>query len=216
MTLVVACGLKREAGIIDRTNRDVFAVVGGGNAARLLEMLDDQVERFPGIILSAGVAGALDPSLRPGDLVVDGDPQIAAKLAGILPEVRVGRVLGSDTIVATAAEKRRRAQGGALAVDMETHVARAVATRRGLPFGVVRAISDGAEDTLPPAALAGMAPDGGVALGAVLSSLIRQPGQLPALIATARHAGLAFRRLGRAFDALYAADFDRIALNALA
>lgn len=214
MTLVVACGLKREARIIDRPGRDVFVVVGGGRTASLSANLDDQVEMFPGFILSAGVAGALDPSLRPGDLVIDGDHKVVALLARTLPQARIGPVLGSDTIVATPAAKRALA-GDAIAVDMESHVAGAVARRRGLPFGVVRAISDGVGDALPHAAQVGIGPDGEVALGAILASLARRPSQLPALIATGRQAGRAFRSLTRAFDALYTADFDRIALETL-
>ncbi len=214
MTLVVACGLKREARVIARPERDVSVVIGGGRTASLSADLDDRAEMFPGIILSAGVGGALDPSLRPGDLVIDGDPEVIALLARTLPQARIGPVLGSDAIVATPAAKRALS-GDAISVDMESHVAGAVARRRGLPFGVVRAISDGAADALPPAAQAGMGPDGDVALGAILASLARRPSQLPALIATGRQAGRAFRSLKRAFDALYAADFDRIALETL-
>lgn len=211
MTLIIACGLKREAKIVHRPGRDVFAVVGGGQAARLEADLDDMAAMFPGLIVSAGIAGALDPALRPGDVVIDGDATLVERLGVVLPDARAGGIVGGDAPAASIAAKAMlAAASGAIAVDMESHIARRVADRRGLPFAAIRAIADTAAEALPPAALVGMAPDGGMALGAVLWSLLRQPRQLPALIATGRHADAGFRALAAAFDALIAADFDRL------
>ncbi|MDR4306209.1 hypothetical protein IHQ68_06205 [Chelatococcus sambhunathii] len=118
-------------------------------------------------------------------------------------------MVGVDGIVATAAEKAAlRARTGAAAVDMESHIAERVARRHGLPFAVVRAVSDDARRSLPPAALVGMRPDGGVDLGAVLRSLAKDPAQLPALIATGRDAEKAFRALLRGFHRLRAGAGD--------
>ncbi|WP_395333068.1 phosphorylase [Novosphingobium sp. BL-8H] len=211
MTLLIACGLKREAQRLHRTGRDLFVVAGGGDSARLERELDRLASIQPGVVLSCGVAGGLARSLRPGNLVIDGDAAAVARLRSHLPEAIVGRVVGSDTIVATAAEKRDLArQSGALAADMESHIARRVATRRRLPFAAIRAIADVAEDDLPPAALVGMRADGGLALGAVLWSLARRPGQLPMLIHTGRQADQALRTLSCAFDRLVEAGFDRL------
>jgi len=213
VTLIIACGLKREARIFDRSGRDVFVVIGGGVAASLDRDLDDKAELFPGIILSCGIAGALAPSLRPGDVVIDGDAMVADRLGQVLPHAQRGGIVGSDAIAATAAEKRLlHERTGAMAVDMESHVAARVAVRKGLSFASLRVISDRAEDDLPPAALVGMRPDGGMALGAVLASLARAPRQLPALIRTGRQADQAFRGLETAFDAIIRAGIDRLAL----
>jgi hypothetical protein len=217
VTLIVACGLQREARIISRSERDVFVVTGGGQSAQLEAGLDDWAEIFPGILLSAGVAGALDPALRTGDIVIHGEAAVVSCLLHALPNAIVGEVTGSDTIVANPNQKTDLARRtGAIAVDMESHVAERLAKRRDLPFGVVRVISDTADRGLPPAALVGMRPDGGVALAAILGSLARRPGQLPDLIQTGRDAGLAFRRLSAAFDAIYAANIDRIELSEFA
>lgn len=215
MTLIVACGLKREARIYVRSGRDVLAVIGGGDAARLDRELDDTAGSRPAIILSCGIAGALASSLRPGDVVIDGDAPVADWLQRALPQAHRGGIIGSDAIVATASEKRLLSERtGALAVDMESHVAARVALRKGLPFAALRVISDRAEDDLPPAALVGMRPDGGMALGAVLASLARDPRQLSALIRTGRQAGSAFRGLAQAFDAIIRAGMDRLDLPA--
>lgn len=215
MTLIVACGLIREARVIARPGRDVLTVAGGGDSARLERELDRLAALFPSVILSSGVAGALDAALKPGDLVIDGQPDVLDHLREALPHAVVGTVIGSDKIVASPAHKRSLHRfAGAVAVDMESHVAARVAARRGLPFGVVRAISDSVGEELPPAALAGMRADGGVALGAVLASLARHPRQLAALLRTARHAGHAFRTLARAHKALARAGLDRLTLAA--
>lgn len=236
MTILVACGLTREAGIIRRTG--VIPVAGGGDPQRLEDALEDAITCFGpfSAIVSSGIAGALDPGLRSGAVVIgtlatvrpirgenreriEGDivsdaaaalkpclgrgSALADLLAQVLPHAHRGTVAGSDTIAATVAQKRTlRATTGALAVDMESHVAARVAARHDLPFMILRTISDAADDVLPPAALVGMKPDGGVALGAVLGSLVRRPAQLPALVRTGRDAGRAFRALARAWETL--------------
>jgi adenosylhomocysteine nucleosidase len=199
---VVACGLKREAKLIARGG-NVLTVAGGGDSARLERELDDIANMFPGVIVSSGLAGALDSALNPGDIVIDGDPRFVARVRSVLPEAIAGKVAGVDAVAATVARKRvLREVTGAIACDMESHIAERVARKRGRPFGVIRVISDGAETTLPPAALVGMRPDGGIALGAVLASLARDPRQLTALLRTGRQADRAFRELGRLFDVL--------------
>ena len=259
MTLLIACGLKREARIFARAGGDVIAVVGGGDAARLERGLEsaltrpdlahpdaiyphtthpntahpgegrgpvsDRSQLGPGLrrggdsgfipaqpwILSCGIAGALSPDLRTGDVVIDGDATVVALLCSVLPDAIAGRVAGGDAIIATADAKRALAtKTGAIAADMESHVVARVARARDLAFGVLRVISDTAADDLPPAALVGMRPDGEMALGAVLASLARTPGQLPALLRTGRQAGTAFAALGQAFEAIIAADVDRL------
>ena len=245
MTILVATGLRKEAAIL--SGPGVTVVAGGGNGVRLEAELEAAVSSARAI-LSCGLAGALDPSLKAGDLVIGSlspreregahaegmgrvrvagevglhnhpHPSAALRLppspAGRgtsalidtivtqLGEAHVGTIVGSDTIVASVAEKQALyAATGALAVDMESHIAARVAERHGLPFAIVRAISDTADHALPPAALVGMRPDGGMALGAVLASLARDPRQLTALIRTGRDAGRAFAALRRVRDVL--------------
>ena len=119
------------------------------------------------------------------------------------PGAQPGLIIGQDHIAASVAEKAAlHAQTGALAVDMETHIAARVAARHGLPFAAIRVISDTAHEALPPAALVGMNPDGSMALGKVLASLARTPAQLPALIRTGRNAEIAFGVLGEVGESL--------------
>lgn len=206
LTLLVATGLQREGRILAAPGLEVIA--GGGDGARLEAALERQVAAADGII-SMGIAGALAPSLRPGDWVVatavlDGSSCLATdqpwmeRLRARLPGVMAGKVLGMDAMVAEAGEKAAlHRECGAVAVDMESHIAARVARRHGIRFVVARVVSDGAHRSLPPAARLGMRPDGSMDLPAVLRSLLADPLQLPALIRTGLEAERAFRSLLR-------------------
>lgn len=205
--ILIATGLKREARIL--AGPDATVVAGGGDSARLESELAAAIAGATGIV-SMGLCGALAEGLRPGDWVVAdsvrfrGDeqsfkcnPAWTARLARGLG-ARTGAVIGSGAIIADAAEKRAaQAETGALAVDMESHVAATVAARYGLPFAVARVVSDASDRSLPKAAQAGMAADGSMDVGAVIRALAADPRQLPDLLRVGREAEVAFRALGR-------------------
>jgi hypothetical protein len=213
VTILVATGMMPEAKLMQAPGMTVIA--GGGEAARLERELEAAAGEAR-LILSSGLAGALDPKLKPGDVVLDGPATLLERLRSALPGAHVGAVLGSDVAIGSVTAKAEARRGGAIAVDMESHIARRVADRHGLPCLIARVISDGAQDELPPAALVGMKPDGGIALGAVLASLARHPGQLPALIRTGRDAQRAFRALGRLHDMLRGGGVGGLDLRQLA
>jgi hopanoid-associated phosphorylase len=175
----------------------------------LAARLEDALTRYKVAgIISVGLGGALAPALAVGDWVVaervtDGvttwqtDAAWTGRIAaGLRARARLGALAGSDVMVANAEAKAALHQAtGALAVDMESHVAARIARAHGLPFAALRVMSDAADRTLPKAALAGMRPDGGMNLAGVLSALAKSPRQLPALIRTGREADVAFRAL---------------------
>lgn len=200
---IAVCGLRSEAKAIRRGYPGIEVLAGGGDAARLERELDALLQAGPALVLSSGIAGGLDPALPCGAIVVDGDAAVVGKLMAALPGAIRAPITGQAAIAAGIASKAALRQStGAAVVDMESHIAARVARRRGAPFAAIRIISDTAHEALPPAALVGMRPDGGVALGAVLASLARHPAQLPALIRTGRHAGLAHKGLRDVYDAL--------------
>jgi hypothetical protein len=83
---------------------------------------------------------------------------------------------------------------------MESHIAARFAAARRLPLGALGVVSDDARHPLPPAALVAMKPDGRIALGRVLWSLVKRPLQVPALVRTARMSNRAFAELLRCRD----------------
>lgn len=204
--IIAAVGLERERQIVGGPG--VEAIVGGGDHARLEALLEASTVRAHGII-SIGIAGGIDPALRAGDwlladrVMADGTPistdaEWTSRLAARLPEATRGPLLGVDAIVADSAEKTDlHRTTGALAVDMESHVAARVAQRHRIAFAVARVVCDPAHRTLPPAARIAMRPDGSVDLPGVLRSLLARPGQLPALMLTGWEAERSFRSLLR-------------------
>ena len=200
--LGVVTGLAAEA----RVARGLGPVaVGGGSPAGAEAAARRLVAQGATALLSFGLAGGLDPALRPGRLFVPAAvleagqayPTDAAVLArfGLAAE---GLLLAGDAVVADAAAKDalwRRT--GAQAVDLESGAVALVAAAHGMAFAVVRALCDPAERTLPPAALLALDGGGAIGLWRVLRSVALAPWQVPALLALARDAGRAQRALAR-------------------
>ena len=207
--LLAATGLKREAALI--ASPGVKAVVSGGDGEALLARLQAASGDVRAVV-SVGVGGGLSPAVRVGDWVVadhvvEGDGGSLEVDAGLsdrfhkaltasAPPVHRGPIAAGGVIVATAADKAAlHARTGALAVDMESHVAARFAAARGLPFAALRVISDAADHALPKAVMVSMRPDGGVNLAAVVISILKDTRQIPALIRTGREAEVAFAKL---------------------
>ncbi len=204
-------GLNKEAQIASRAG--ILALAGGGSRAALEKRLAEIDPGRVSAVVSFGIAGALDPSLKVGDviladLILDGSRRNICSTAlrdawarHLRAEGTIYRemsIVGSDVPLLAPGDKAAlRTRSGAAAVDMESHISAAYAAQHRLPFGAIRIISDTADHVLPPAAGAAMRPDGSVDVLGVLRSLARDPAQIPALIATARDAAVAFRILRR-------------------
>lgn len=211
MTVLAVTGLAKETKIVGIPG--VVAVAGGGDSDGLMAKLNALHGDLRGVI-SIGLAGALSPHLKVGDVVIadqvmtgaekwDCDAGWQMRLMSRLPQAHQGQIFGSDVIIENAETKSGlHAATGALAVDMESQVAARFAASRNLPLAGLRVISDDASHILPPAALVAMKPDGGIAIGRVLGSLLRHPTQVPALIRTARSSNQAFAELLRCRDLL--------------
>lgn len=154
-------------------------------------------------LVSFGLAGGLDPALRPGTVIVPAailsggtpypaDPDLAARFGGLTAH----RLLAGTAIARSATCKRQlHLATRTHAIDLESGGVARVAADRGLAFVAVRAICDPAERDLPPAALCALDDRGGIMLPRVLLSLLRHPGQLPALLRLASDAARARRAL---------------------
>ncbi len=210
MSAVAAiAGLAAEAAVARRAGVAMAASGVGPEAAATLAR---QFARAGACgLVSFGIAGGLAPDLKPGalilgDAVIVGegrypcDPAWLVRARARLPAARVGPVAASDRIVGTRAEKRALAAGGALAVDMESGAVAAVARECGLPFLVLRAVADRADDEIPAAAAAALLPGQGAR--AFTLALIRRPQAVPALVRLGWRTGSGLRALGRAARAL--------------
>src|SRR6266850_62723 len=202
--VLIVTGLVQEARIAAGPGMIVICSSSDPQQLRaLLATLDSTT--FRGVI-SFGVAGGLDPSLKSGDVVVAtevlaGDARWLAGLAlneELIASVALGsrRVVrgglaGVEKVVAARAVKAAlRSETGAAAVDMESHIAAAYAAQAGLPFAALRVISDPASRALPALAMSAIKPNGNIDLRKVLRGIARNPTTLRALVST----GIDFNR----------------------
>jgi adenosylhomocysteine nucleosidase len=200
--LGIVVGLAAEARIA-RQHGEV--AIGGGSVAGAMAAAERLVARGARALLSFGVAGGLDPDLRPGDIVVpvavlDGGQHYFtdADLCLALGGTTVKLLLAGDAVVTDADAKRWLSeQTGASAVDLESGAVARVAYRHRLPFAVLRAVLDPAHRSLPAAALAAVNGAGKIAAFGLLGSIVARPRQLPELLRLARDAALARRALVR-------------------
>jgi hypothetical protein len=102
------------------------------------------------MFISAGYAGALDPHLKPGDIVRpaqvidDADGLSIATASGSGKLVTAG-VVASQSLKRLFAQKHH-----AQAVDMEAYAVGDVARIYGVPFLAVKAITDELDFAMPP------------------------------------------------------------------
>jgi adenosylhomocysteine nucleosidase len=174
----------------------------------------------PRLIVSAGLAGALDPDYLRGDLVLcesvlDGSDKAGppehserhlldravSEAARSLVPVRVGRSLTVEEVVATVEEKAElRRSTGADIVEMESYWLARLAREKGLAFLAARTVLDAAGDALPD--IPGLVrPDGSLS---PLRALTR-PAALPSLLRLALAERMALANLTRFLAAIVAA-----------
>jgi hopanoid-associated phosphorylase len=209
----VMTGMASEARLL--RGADVRVISAGGDPAATRIGIERLIAAGADRLVSFGIAGALDPSLKPGDLVLGSAVRVPAvdrfpvdqkwlvRAAGKLPDAIVGEVLGSSGIIASARDKATlHRDTGAKCVDQESHWVAEAARARGLPFIAIRAIADRANDELPPVVLVGLDREGNPQTGAVLVALLRDPGQVGALIRVALATRKALKALLRGRAAL--------------
>jgi hypothetical protein len=207
---LVVTGLAAEMQLLDGLPVDGIASYGA-----YFDMHASTVEtNRPAAVLSFGLCGGLDPALRPGDLVLASTlatatdrltlpDALVSRLHSLLPAAHRGAMFAAREPLATVADKQAAfAATGAAAADMESMTAARMASAWGVPFAAVRAVADPAEAALPSLARHAIGPDGRMQWRAVLADLFRHPGQIPAVIATGRHASAAMRALNGARPAI--------------
>ncbi len=189
---------------------------GGDRASRATHALLDA--HHPEWILSMGFAGALDETLRIGDIVVgtgviDGSANVSEDREELTINMKmaedpqrglyVGKLATVRHIVRTVKEKQQIAERtGAIAVDMETLEVARVCQERKVKFIAVRGISDDCSQDLPSEVLSVLGGTGTIRTGAVVGALWKRPSSYKALWALRKNARLASDRLGLFLDSM--------------
>lgn len=201
--ITLLCGLQDEASIV-RGYDGLQVLCGAAERDALASLADPKCVA----LVSFGVAGALAKDLNLGALViadalVDLDGNAFSPDAGWLRRVAAkvdvdARIFFSNPteVCATAAERAAlRAKLGADVVDEESLAVAALAKARGLPFLILRAISDTADQDVLPGDAQAQRPDGSEDILPIIGDALRDPGE------AIREA----EGFGRALDALRAA-----------
>jgi len=202
--IIVATGFTREVRTV--AGPGIVALAGGGVAEDLERSLHAAAAEGAVGIVSYGLTGGLADGLRIGDWIVgsrlagaidhDCDAAWRDAIASRLPGAHVGGFFADGRMIDTIAEKRALGVAhDALAVDMESHVAARVAQAHGLPFAIVRIVSDEVDHLLPHAITVSMRPDGGFDRIAMRASLAADPAQMGDVTKTMAQFATGFRGL---------------------
>jgi len=177
-------------------------------------------------VLSVGLAGALSPECRVGDLVfcqrvhcLEADGRLSAPLLSderFLEAARraahsrglssrTGGSLTASRLVAEPQEKAAlRHSTGLDVAEMESYWVGRAALERGIPFLALRAVSDGAGDALPD--IPGVVtPEGELRIASALAYALGHPTRLPLLLRTGGRAREAVSSLTRFLEAFVSA-----------
>jgi adenosylhomocysteine nucleosidase len=194
-------------------NKYSLTFCAGGSPSRAYTGAEHLLRNGANALVSFGIAGAIEPKLTPGQIVlaknvIDGAGKQfqtdeiwhRALMETLAPHVKFtcGSIATTEKAATSPMEKALLyARTGALAVDMESSGVAAAAARHNIPFIAIRAIADPASRRLPKSALKGLAPDGTTRPLAVLLGLALRPWELPGLMLLGRDTSTALGSLRR-------------------
>jgi len=211
-----ARGVGRSVALGRLAGRPVAVLVTGDGAQNARQSVAALLDAIPvSRLLLIGVAGGLTAGLSPGQLIVAGEvvgegsgsryrpePNAAENAAAAIGAERA-TVVTARRLVLTAAEKRRLWTGRGReatsgVVDLESEAVVEAAEASGIPWLVLRAVSDAADESLPAFLAECSGPDGAIRRSAVLRHALRHPWALPSLLLMRRRIDACGRALADA------------------
>lgn len=212
--LGVVTGLASEAACFP-PGGSARVACSGARPARAVALAEALLAQGCAALVSFGVAGGLDPALKPGTLVVadavvlpgggrlEAEPRWRRRLVALLARGGVatvpGTLAGSESPLLRAIDKASlRASTGAIAVDMESHAVANVALAHGRPFLALRAIADPASRAVPSWTMGLVSEDGRVEPWRAAFEAMCRPWDIPGLIVLGMESNLAHRMLAKA------------------
>ena len=198
-------GIKKEANILqkiaDKAESEIIWV--GNKRGSAYTQANTLAKNGCKILISFGFAGALDPELSAGDLVIPksvtdeegniftNDYKMHQKLSSHLSnklKITVGKLFGSETIIWDADEKNRLFnQYNTKIVDMESLGVAQAAAENDCYFLIVRAVSDTAYQSLPKESLKSINLNNDIKIINILIDLAKNLDELPSLFRLAQN-----------------------------
>lgn len=182
--------------------------MGGQNALNAMRTIPLEITD---VCIATGLAGALDPSLKPGSIVAGRRCEALSQvlktssdanllnLASAEGARTVEVFLTSETILVTANEKQALAARGSV-VEMESAYILVAASGRRVPVVAVRAISDAADEDLPLDFRQIVDSRGHLRFAPLLKELALHPHRLPLLVQFGRQSRAAAGSLADFLD----------------
>jgi len=131
-------------------NGEIVVVCGGIGAEAARRATEAAIMMYaPGMVYSVGFAGALEPRLKIGDIVVPRRVVNAADGSSVDTGTGEGVLVSFSSVASPEQKAKLGASFGAQAVDMEAAVVALAAQARGVRFAAVKAISDQSHFALP-------------------------------------------------------------------
>ncbi len=161
--------------------------VGRENTQRAAQLL---ISKDVEVLISWGSAAGLSPEVAGGDLLIPRSVKVNDKtyhthssfnnelLKQISPgvPVRQGPICESENLLVSVESKKQLFEcSQCLAADMESGALAELASKKNIPFSVIRAVSDPANMKLPKAVVAGMGQDGKFKLASFLKMALILP-----------------------------------------
>ena len=234
MHLLVCFALKEEAAPFRKMAAGKSGIsilitgIGRRNAEKSLR--EFLATNSPELVLTCGFAGALNPDLKPGEVVFEltdrrgefHEPQtekesgarsaLPSESSSPLREkllavgAKPAKFFCADRIATTVAEKKKlRAETGVDAVEMESGAIHAICRERGIPCATIRVISDTANEDLPLDFNALSKPDLSLDYGKLAWAIARSPGKISALLKLQKQTRFAAERLASVLEKIVSA-----------
>jgi len=186
--------------IVAYTNDVAVAVCAGMGAARAALAVQTAFSLKPvTALLSVGLAGACDPSLRVGDIVRAGIVVDAGTGERFSNELFPQTLITSSAIASVREKQRLYASYQASAVDMEAATVARLAQAHEIPFRAIKAISDEASFEMRELALFATS-DGQFREAAFAMHAILRPQSWPKLFALAGNSKRAVEALTKELE----------------
>jgi adenosylhomocysteine nucleosidase len=197
----IVAALTAEARTLNPLPKNRLVALSGMGPQAAARAAQDLVAAGAEALLSFGLAGALDPNLEAGAVVlpqtvIDGggatyaayDPwrdRLAAQVASMADATPVvgGALLSVAQPLSTVdAKSQARVRTGACAVDMESFAIAEVAARMNVRFAVARVVIDGATEALPLSVIQATGKFGEVNLPRLVAGLVSAPADVSLLL----------------------------------
>jgi len=152
-----------------------------------------ELKEHPDLVITAGFCGALNPSLRIGDVVAQGNSHLGR------PELMKSPFYCSPKVVCTAVEKAALWEStGCDAVEMESKFIMEYCDAEGISAVVIRSVSDTADADMPLDFNRLTRPNGKISILRLMWNILLHPMKIGGLITLGIHSGKAADSLAKA------------------